>query len=117
MERSLREIAAGDLTSKIYLRKGDSLHNVADAINQLIDNFRTVVRKTRDLSGQMTVNIDKIDTDDEEVNKRIGSLKGISDEIDELFSQFSLDDQPTVNQTSPEEPEKTDNSEEIEKPE
>ena len=116
MERSLREIASGDLSSKIYLRKGDSLHNVADAINQLIDNFRSVVRKTRDLSEQMKIHIDKIDTEDEEVSKRIGTLKGISDEIGELFSTFSLDERPSAeNPQEGEESSETPSSDEEEK--
>lgn len=91
MERALREIAAGDLASKIYLRQSDSLHNVADAINQLIDNFRTVVRKTQELTVQMRENIDKVETEDEAIQKRIGSLRGIIDEVDDLFGRFTLD--------------------------
>jgi len=110
MERSLRQIASGDLSSKIYLRKGDSLHNVADAINQLIDNFRTVVRKTTDLSEQMKINAEKIDTDDEDIKKRLGTLKGISDEINELFARFTLDEQPTSVASGPDESEESQKS-------
>ena len=94
MERSLREIAAGDLSSKIYLRKSDSLHNVADAINQLIDNFRSVIRKTQELTVQINENISKVDTEDEDVKKRMGALKGIADEIHELFDRFTLEERP-----------------------
>jgi len=98
MERSLREIAAGDLSSKIYLRKSDSLHNVADAINTLIDNFRSVVRKTQELTTQMQDNVSRIETEDDEVKKRLGALKGIADEIHELFERFTLEERAPSSQ-------------------
>lgn len=96
MERALREIAAGNLSSKIYLRQSDSLHNVADAINQLIDNFRTVVRKTQELTVQMRENVEKIDGDDEEIKKRAGAIRGIIDEIDDLYGRFTLEESQTA---------------------
>ena len=100
MERSLREIAAGDLSSKIYLRKSDSMHNVADAINQLIDNLRSVIRKTQELSIQTKENLAKIEIEDEEVQRRIGTLKGISDEIHDLFDRFTLEERPEPKESS-----------------
>jgi len=96
MERSLREIAAGDLSTKIYLRQSDSLHNIADAINQLIDHFRTVVKKTNELSIQAKDNLDKIESDDDNTKKRVAALRGITDEIDDLFNRFTLDQSPST---------------------
>ena len=50
LEKCLKEISEGDLSFSIKLRGGDALHNVADSINLLVDQFRGLVGRSRDLS-------------------------------------------------------------------
>lgn len=53
LEKCLREIAQGNLSFDIKLRNGDALHNVADSVNLLVERFRGVIAKSRELGQAM----------------------------------------------------------------
>lgn len=93
LEKSIKEIAQGDLSFKIHLRKGDSMHNVADSLNQMVDNFRNVIRKAKDLTGQIKEASDHLAAEDEGHSaKTIGQLKGIAGELEDLLAGFRIGD-------------------------
>ncbi|MBI4869427.1 MAG: methyl-accepting chemotaxis protein [Candidatus Wallbacteria bacterium] len=92
LEKSIREIAQGDLATRIHLRKGDSMHNVADSLNLMVDNFRTVVLRAQELTRQLKDEGEKLAAHDEaQTDKSIAALKGIAGELEDLWSGFRVD--------------------------
>ncbi len=97
MERTLKGLSDGDLSSKIYLRKSDSLHNVAHAINRLIDMLRDVVRKSRSIVSQLRDELEGIEVEDEEASRKLAAIRSMVDELEDLFAVFRLepDEEPS----------------------
>lgn len=60
VERFLSEIAAGRLTARIALRKGDELVSLADRVNDLADSLRTTVANLRNSLGKIVSEIDRV---------------------------------------------------------
>lgn len=86
LEKSIKRITEGDLTFQVSLRRNDNLKELATALNELLDKFRTTLSKTKSL------------TDD--INNKLGELKNdekyaqiISDslELRQLINQFKLE--------------------------
>lgn len=75
LEKCLKEISEGDLSFSIKLRGGDALHNVADSINLLVDQFRGLVGRSKDLS--------------EAIHSKAQELKdgGLKDSAEELLAK------------------------------
>ena len=90
IEKSLREISQGDLSFKIILRTNDSMHNVAESLNQMIDNFRAVIAKAKELTSQSRESIDKIAVSNDESEKSLLALRGIQGELEDLLAGFKL---------------------------
>lgn len=89
-ESSIKEIAQGNLAMRIYLRKSDSMHNVAEALNVMIDNFRTVIQKANELAAQIKDASNSIKPEDEDSDKALASLRGIAGELEDLLAGFKL---------------------------
>ncbi|MBI3890704.1 MAG: methyl-accepting chemotaxis protein [Candidatus Wallbacteria bacterium] len=95
LEKNIKEIAQGDLSFQITLRKGDSMHNVADSLNAMVDNFRNVIATARKLTGQLKAEADKVGTEDEgQSGKAVAALKGIAGELGDLWSGFKTGEEP-----------------------
>ncbi len=93
LEKNIREIAQGDLSFKITLRKGDSMHNVADSLNMMVDNFRNVIHKAKDLTRQIKQEAEKAASEEEgQSAKTIATLNGIAGELEDLWSGFHIGD-------------------------
>lgn len=90
IEKSLREISQGDLSFKIILRTNDSMHNVAESLNQMIDNFRAVIAKAKELTSQSRESLEKIEASNEESEKAVLALRGIQGELEDLLAGFKL---------------------------
>lgn len=90
LEKCIREIAQGDLSFKIFLRQNDAMHNVADSLNRMVDNFRAVIAKAKELSTQCKESLGKIEPPDEDAEKAIMALKGIQGELEDLLAGFRL---------------------------
>lgn len=90
IEKSLLRIAEGDLSFLVTLRKNDSMHNIAESLNMMIENFRNALRKATDLTGQIKDTSTKIHTDDEVVIRHVAALKGITGELEDLLAGFKL---------------------------
>jgi methyl-accepting chemotaxis protein len=92
-EKSLREIAQGDLSFKIILRQNDSMHNVADSLNRMIDNYRAVIAKAKELTQQSRDSLSQLKAPDEETENAILSMKSIQGELEDLLAGFKLSSQ------------------------
>lgn len=86
LEKSIKRITDGDLTFQVSLRRNDNLKELAAALNELLDKFRTTLSKTKSL------------TDD--INNKLGSMKDnekyaqiVADslELRQLIDQFKLE--------------------------
>ncbi|MBP5469025.1 MAG: methyl-accepting chemotaxis protein [Candidatus Riflebacteria bacterium] len=86
LEKSIKRITDGDLTFQVSLRRNDNLKELATALNELLDKFRTTLSKTKSL------------TDD--INNKLGSMKDnekyaqiVADsfELRQLIDQFKLE--------------------------
>ncbi len=72
LEKSIKRITEGDLTFQVSLRRNDNLKELAAALNELLEKFRTTLSKTKSL------------TDD--INNKLGVIKD-----DEKYSQLVAD--------------------------
>lgn len=89
-EKSLREIAQGDLSFKIILRQNDSMHNVADSLNRMIDNYRAVIAKAKELTLQARESLHSIKAADDDSERAVMAMKGIQGELEDLLAGFKL---------------------------
>jgi methyl-accepting chemotaxis protein len=101
-EKSLREIAQGDLSFKIILRQNDSMHNVADSLNRMIDNYRAVIAKAKELTFQSRESLGHLKPQDEETEKAVMAMKSIQGELEDLLAGFKLSSQDEPGDSSDE---------------
>ncbi len=94
LEKCIREIAQGDLSFKIFLRSNDSMHNLADGLNRMVDNYRAVIAKAKELTVQCKDSISKVKVEDESSEMALMSLKGIQGELEDLLAGFRLQSTP-----------------------
>lgn len=91
IERCIKQIAEGDLSFKVTLRKSDTMHNIAESLNVMVDNFRSVLRKAAELTTQIKDTSTRMSSEDELVAKHLASLKGIAGELEDLLAGFKLE--------------------------
>ena len=96
IEDDIREIAGGDLEVRIGVRKGDEVKGLAQAINQVTENMRQMVRDNRgsvekalealkDLREQLQQRVES-----PEVFDLINRLGKCIDDIDKSLSDFKI---------------------------
>ena len=91
IEKSIRQIAEGDLSFKVTLRKSDTMHNIAESLNVMVDNFRSVLKKAAELTNQIKDSTAKISAEDADSDKNLAGLKGIAGELEDLLAGFKLE--------------------------
>ena len=87
LEKCLKEISEGNLSFDIKLRTGDALHNVADSINVLVDQFRNVIKQSRVLTEELRESAEK---DSKDLQKNQEFLLSKILELEEIFSGYQL---------------------------
>jgi methyl-accepting chemotaxis protein len=93
---ALAEIFAGDLTTKIRLRKGDDLQEVAEQVNQLKDQLQCFMQALKTQHGELSQQLDELErrrsesgADNEEVRKILLRLNENKERMTETLKQFS----------------------------
>jgi methyl-accepting chemotaxis protein len=109
IEKSIRQIADGDLSFKVTLRKSDTMHNIAESLNVMVDNFRTVLKKASELTNQIKDTSARLSAEDDAMAKNLASLRGIAGELEDLLVAFKLEPKdalppPPVAEPKPENP-------------
>lgn len=96
--QSAKSIADGDLSSKIHLRKGDELTELADVFNSMTDNLVNFIQQDRQLASEINLLVKNIEIDlqngvikQERIDSIIGELRSISTKLEIIGSQFKLD--------------------------
>jgi methyl-accepting chemotaxis protein len=83
-ERMTRNIAAGDLTVRVKLRKGDDLHDLEENFNQMADNLESLLIKLEDEHKNLLLYVTKL--------RRELEAGGISEQtIIELTQKIEID--------------------------
>ncbi|MBI4859193.1 MAG: methyl-accepting chemotaxis protein [Candidatus Riflebacteria bacterium] len=90
LEKSIRQIAQGDLSFKVTLRKSDSMHNIAESLNVMVENFSNSIRKAGELTNQIKEATGNLATDDDVLSKSFSTMKGIVGELEDLIAGFKL---------------------------
>jgi methyl-accepting chemotaxis protein len=53
VQKSLEEIRSGDLTAKVILRKGDTLTDLAAAVNETTTGLRDRVQEVKEIQAEL----------------------------------------------------------------
>ncbi|PCJ19803.1 MAG: hypothetical protein COB02_06340 [Candidatus Cloacimonadota bacterium] len=95
LEKCLKEISEGNLSFDIKLRTGDALHNVADSINILVDQFRNVIKQSRIITAELK---EQSEGDFSDLKAKQEILLSKILELEEIFTgyQLSRDEVDTV---------------------
>jgi methyl-accepting chemotaxis protein len=83
-EKSLQAVAAGDLTLKIGLRKGDEFKHLADTMNEMITSLRTNLTSDRQLIADMSQLLAQISQ--ERTTKGKNTTEAVSHDLEKLNS-------------------------------
>ena len=95
LEKSIKRIIDGDLTFQVSLRRNDNLKELAAALNELLDKFRTTLSKTKSLTEDINNKLGSVKDD-----KRFAQLVADSSELRQLIDQFKLE--PDKSESGPE---------------
>ena len=66
------------------MRSGDALHNVADSVNYLVDQFRGVVEQSRNISKDLHLKAEGLE------GEEIESFRAKLNELQDLMAGFHL---------------------------
>ncbi|MGM0608232.1 MAG: HAMP domain-containing protein [Candidatus Muiribacteriota bacterium] len=117
-EQSAKQIANGDLSLRIVLRKGDELVELADVFNKMTANLENIVKKDREVIERIIGIIDKIpvsikqeEISDEEKEKIIYELTDVVSELKEITYAFRLRETEKENKKAEVEDEKENEKE------
>ncbi len=86
LEKSIKRITDGDLTFQVSLRRNDNLKELAAALNELLDKFRTTLSKAKSLTDDIN---DKLGVAKD--NDKYAQIVADSCELRKLIDQFKLE--------------------------
>ncbi len=86
LEKSIKRITDGDLTFQVSLRRNDNLKELAAALNELLDKFRTTLSKAKSLTDDIN---DKLGIAKD--NDKYAQIVADSCELRKLIDQFKLE--------------------------
>jgi methyl-accepting chemotaxis protein len=81
VEKVAEELSKGNLDVKVKFRKGDELHELADALNNMIGGIKSIVREDKDITAKLIKISVKLK---EDINQEKGLKKDVRDAIEEL---------------------------------
>jgi len=97
MERYLSEVARGNLSSVLKLRKRDELQNLAGAINKMTHSLGKIAKESQDNIAELSIALNEINVEVKQpvLNKdKISNLAkeaiGQMDSLKQSFSQYHL---------------------------
>ncbi|MBU4304644.1 MAG: HAMP domain-containing protein [Candidatus Omnitrophica bacterium] len=88
LQKVAREVARGDLTRSVHLRRDDELKNLSEAFNSVIDNMHVLVSNDRKLIFELSKVADTLygDLKDKKINEQeaLVLIRKVNDLIGEL---------------------------------
>lgn len=106
LEKSIKRIIDGDLTFQVSLRRNDNLKELASALNELLDKFRTTLNKAKSLTDDISNKLGEVKD-----NEKYSQLHSDSIELRELIDQFKLENDSKERQVEENNPEEEKASE------
>lgn len=98
LEKAARQVALGDLTSNVHLRRDDELKNLSSAFNSVVDNMHLLVAKDRKLITDLSSITDTLYTNlkdnkisQEEALLLIRKLNDLVGELKTLIMQYRIE--------------------------
>ncbi|MCK5683653.1 HAMP domain-containing protein [bacterium] len=93
--QNAKSIAEGDLSTKIHLRKGDELNELANVFNGMTDNLITLVKEDRQVAVEIKTMVKNIERDLENGKENstdyiMCELKNITEKLETIGGQFKL---------------------------
>lgn len=90
IERFLRLVAAGDLSTKLRLRKGDELQDLAEALNEMTDDLKNRVNKLKGITNMAGLKLERLRII---LGKKPPDINMVKTEVEELAKSLKdLDD-------------------------
>jgi len=96
-EQSAKAIASGDLVSRIHLRKGDELHDLADTFNimtkqleEIVRNDRKVISKIIHVIKELPINLKNEELTSKKKEEMIEELVAVVDDLKLITSSYQL---------------------------
>lgn len=86
LEKSIKRIVDGDLTFQVSLRRNDNLKELAAALNELLDKFRTTLTKAKGLTDDISKKLGSMNDD-----AKFSQLIEDSNQLRQLIDQFKLE--------------------------
>jgi nitrogen fixation/metabolism regulation signal transduction histidine kinase len=77
-EKTCEKISEGDLTQRVFLRKGDSLIELQSAFNNMIEKLHSVIKINEDLKKELkekNIGIEKIELADRKIKETMPDFK------------------------------------------
>ncbi len=93
LEKSLKKIAAGDLTGELSLRKGDELKGLAEYFNNTVSQLHSRAARDRNRAQRSVEKIDELIKKGNFSKKETEeNLKKIKDEMEAIASDWKIED-------------------------
>lgn len=88
-EKSAEVLATGDLTYRVFLRKGDELFDLRDALNRMIEQLQAKLIGDRKHIRQITSRLETLSNQLQDTSLK-EKVKTISSEVENLTSGFKV---------------------------
>jgi len=75
MERYLGEIALGDFSSVLKLRKRDEFKNLAEAINKMTQGLKKIAQENQEMIAKLAATLEELRIALEQPEKDVGKIK------------------------------------------
>ena len=90
-QKSMKTVAEGNLTHRIYLRRNDQLHEVADSINSALASLQAVVREDRGVRQDLIRELETLAQQAGESNQNLaGQLRALKERLSASLSKFVI---------------------------
>lgn len=90
VEKFIKAVARGDLSTKLRLRQGDELQELAEAINDMTDDLKNRVKRLKGISNMAGLELERLRRI---LGKELPDIKVVKSEVDELAKSIKdLDD-------------------------
>jgi len=96
LDRSIRQIATGDLSFEIILRRTDAMTEIADSLNVLIVKYRGVFQKLHELIDRVKDTTAELEVETGGGGKEVAVIKGTMAEIEDLLAGIKLSKAPAA---------------------
>ena len=93
LEKSIKRIVDGDLTFQVSLRRNDNLKELAAALNELLDKFRTTLTKAKSLTDDISKKLGSMNDE-----AKFSQLIEDSNQLRQLIDQFKLEKENNNNE-------------------